>query len=165
MAPKGWLSGFLSPQGEYVPMEGGSHISTIIANPERFGFTKEHIEETYEKYGENMGREGKAREELIVDATKNGWMRVAHNAVNDRFTINVWELNGKAKSNLKRFAEKLSRGKLDNQKHQYSEVFIHVLSTNEGKRTDVAGLMSGYVAKWKDIKMRRLSMRDGYGEI
>jgi len=53
-----------------------NHIIYIIANPKVFGFTLEQLKETYKKYDEPFGSEGKARREIIDDAIGRGWIRV-----------------------------------------------------------------------------------------
>lgn len=55
-----------------------SHIKVITDDPEKFGLTRDYIESVYEKYGEKIGTEGKAREEIIKEASRQGWIRVRH---------------------------------------------------------------------------------------
>lgn len=60
--------------------EGGiTHIHDLVENPEVFGFSKKEIEDTYNKYNEEIGSEGKAREEIISKAMANGWIRMRFN--------------------------------------------------------------------------------------
>ena len=54
------------------------HIDSVTKEPEKFGLTKEHIDAVYKKHGEQKGREGKSREELIKEISKQGWIRVRH---------------------------------------------------------------------------------------
>jgi hypothetical protein len=56
---------FINPFGKVVSTNGRSHISMIIAEPEKFGFTKDYIQDAYDKYKEKLGVEGTAREDLI----------------------------------------------------------------------------------------------------
>lgn len=62
--------------GKVIEVQNSLHIKDIIENPKTFDMTKEHIEEIYKKYNEKMGFEGKAREELMVEAMDKGWIRV-----------------------------------------------------------------------------------------
>ena len=55
---------FISPKGQIVDTEI-NHIATIIANPKKFGLTKDYIQTVYDKYNEKVNVEGKAREEII----------------------------------------------------------------------------------------------------
>jgi len=69
---------WISPEGEVMSIDG-NHIESIHKDPEKFGFNKEEIEDIYAKHGENpkySGMEGKAREELMVDAMNRGWIRI-----------------------------------------------------------------------------------------
>lgn len=53
-----------------------NHIDVIRRNPGRFGLNEESLRETFRRYGEDTGVNGRAREELIRRATENGWVRV-----------------------------------------------------------------------------------------
>jgi hypothetical protein len=89
-----WLEGldksgayWISPQGTIMPMNHYHHIESIIKDPELFGFTKEQIEETYEKYGEKPGVEGKARGEIMTDAMNRGWIRIRKYSRPDFYSV------------------------------------------------------------------------------
>ena len=56
----------------------GKHIDFIIRNPEQFGITSQIIQRVFDKNGEKLGQEGKAREELIKFVAKEGWIRIRH---------------------------------------------------------------------------------------
>ena len=55
-----------------------SHVRVVWENSEKFGFTREHVKEIYEDFGETPGSEGRAREVIIREAAKHGWIRVRH---------------------------------------------------------------------------------------
>lgn len=67
-----WMKG-----GEVVE-NSNSHIRVIIDNPEKFGVTSEYIQSVYDKHGETLGVEGEAREEVIREVSRNGWVRIRH---------------------------------------------------------------------------------------
>lgn len=48
----------------------------VISSPEKFGLTREYIEEQYEAYGEKIGTEGKARENIIRKLMFAGFTRI-----------------------------------------------------------------------------------------
>ena len=75
MTIKGSVAFFLSPSGDviYVPQ---NHISTVIADPERFGLTTEKIQSVYDMHGEKIGVEGEARRELLLRVIADGWIRI-----------------------------------------------------------------------------------------
>ncbi|HPC71448.1 MAG TPA: hypothetical protein PLB48_06565 [Treponema sp.] len=54
------------------------HINYIIEYPEYFGLTREYIEQVYASFNEKIGFEGKAREALIKQVSKDGWIRLRH---------------------------------------------------------------------------------------
>lgn len=83
-----------------------THINDIIENPETFGFTKKYIEDMYKKYNEKLYTEGKAREEIMVEAMKEGWIRVRQTSSRggNRWTIQ-FENYKKQKKDLKNLVE------------------------------------------------------------
>ncbi len=79
---------FLSPNGHIVHVPQ-NHISTVIAEPERFGLTQAEIETAYRKYGERIGVEGEARKELLLKVISQGWLRI-------RRYRNYWSVTAEA---------------------------------------------------------------------
>ena len=59
-----------------IKQVNNKHINDIIGNPEAFGFTLAQIKGVYEKNKEPLGSEGKSREQIMVKAMKDGWIRV-----------------------------------------------------------------------------------------
>mgnify|MGYP006312357465 FL=1 len=53
-----------------------NHVRFVLNNPEAFDFTKEELVDIYRRYGEKIGQEGKAREEIIRECARRGWIRV-----------------------------------------------------------------------------------------
>lgn len=93
---------WISPQGEIVPAKQ-KHIMDIIANPKKFGFTDDHVRETFAKHGEDpkVNIEGDAREELIEDALKRGWIRVR--GYRNYVSMTVSKLNDNIKATIWRW--------------------------------------------------------------
>lgn len=67
---------FWAKGNKIIQVQNDIHIKDICSNPEIFGFTKKQLEEIFNKYNEDWGYEGKAREEIMVIAMKNGWVRI-----------------------------------------------------------------------------------------
>ncbi|GHV35593.1 hypothetical protein AGMMS4952_27820 [Spirochaetia bacterium] len=87
-APAWWIS----PQGKILPIEqGNTHIQKVIDNPNAFGYTTEQIEDIYHSYGEAVGTEKKAREEIIRDILSKGWIRIRSHK--DYYTIQLTNLS------------------------------------------------------------------------
>jgi hypothetical protein len=63
-------------QGKIIKVQNSLHIKDVIDHPEEFNLTKKYIEDTYKKYNEKIYTEGKAREEIMVEVMKKGWVRV-----------------------------------------------------------------------------------------
>lgn len=66
---------FLSQTGDLIHVPQ-NHISTVIADPQRFGLTREEIDAVYEEHGERVGVEGEARRELLLRLISQGWIRI-----------------------------------------------------------------------------------------
>jgi len=83
----------------------------VLSQPERFGFTKDRVVAIYEKYGERLGFEGFAREEILREAIRGGWIRVRRYAGRrEVVSINVPSLSPEIKGVLSRFAARLTKG-------------------------------------------------------
>jgi hypothetical protein len=48
----------------------------VLEKPEKFGLTKEELRKFYESYGEPLGHEGRAREEIIKRLMRKKWIRI-----------------------------------------------------------------------------------------
>jgi hypothetical protein len=112
---------FISPKGQVIDTEI-NHIATIVANPKKFGLTKDYIQAVYDKHGEKMNTEGKAREEIILRLIKQGWMRIRR--YKNFWSINVNRFNGKVKAELQMWAHNLIQGKIPSYKEQ--DVYMDV---------------------------------------
>jgi len=108
---------WVSPAGRFYDIDKGldeRHIYYLVDNPELFGFTRQHILDTYQKYGEpnpyerdNDKRpiEGEARQELIIDAVKRGWIRIRNFMKLFQWTVNVYQLDSITRERLTRWAK------------------------------------------------------------
>jgi hypothetical protein len=96
---------WISPQGrvQYIT-NGETHIGQVIAHPTYFGFTKEEIENIFKKHNEDLKTEGKAREEIILDLIKKGWVRIRKYNRPDIWSVNVPNLNNRIKDAIQGWA-------------------------------------------------------------
>lgn len=101
---------FISPNGEiiYAPV---THINTIIRHPKKFGLNSEFIEHIYDFYGEKIGQEGKAREQILISLLNKGWIRLRR--YRNFWSVNVVNFSSKIKSYLQKWANMLLKGKLE----------------------------------------------------
>jgi len=100
---------FISPEGELINVSNTSHIRVVINNPERFGLVIEQIRDTYSKYNESMGIEGKARGEIIMDIIKKGWIHI-RKTIRTCWVVNAWEINATTTNILSKWANDILKG-------------------------------------------------------
>jgi hypothetical protein len=79
---------FIHPYGGQVIYVPHSHISLVISNPEKFQLNFDYIKTIYEKYGEKIGLEGRARREILLHLIDQGFIRI-------RKYKNHWQVNVK----------------------------------------------------------------------
>jgi len=83
-----------------------NHITEIVTNPKKFGFTKEEVVSTFEKYGEKMPSEGKARRELIDTAIGRGFIRLRQYR-NSHWSITIAKMDKRTRSLITDWAKKI----------------------------------------------------------
>lgn len=88
---------WITPSGKYiyVPI---SHIDTVLNNLGIFGITKEYIDSVYDKHKEIKYVEGLAREEIIKELVRKGFIRIREYRI--KWTITVYDLTKKVKDQL-----------------------------------------------------------------
>jgi len=116
---------WISPAGK-ITQVSDNHISSIIRNPEVFGLSRDDIVETYKKYNEKIGQEGKAREEIIKSVIAKGFIRVRLYAKQGVWSINVNRLNDKNKDLIQQWAENIVKSGGD----KYNTVNIYTIDDN-----------------------------------
>ena len=89
---------WISPKSEVLQIKT-THIDTVISMPEKFGMTRQEIDDIYTKHGEQIGIEGEAREEIIVDLVRQGWIRVRQYP-SKGWSINIGRMTKKIKDIL-----------------------------------------------------------------
>ena len=71
-------NGFWVKEAEVFDITEDTHVGFIIKYPYRFNLTTDDIELLYGHYGEPLGSEKQAREDLVRIATSQGWVRIRH---------------------------------------------------------------------------------------
>lgn len=102
---------WINPYGKILSNGSDTHIQIIINNPEKFGLTKDKIQQIYNKYNEPMGKEGFAREEIIKNVAQKGFIRIRLYK-NNYWSVTLYDFNKKAKKSLSVWAEKEKDNKL-----------------------------------------------------
>lgn len=67
---------WINQRGKILDIGIGTHIDQVIQSPANFGLTIKYIRNVYEKFGEPVGIEGKAREQIMIELIKNGFIRI-----------------------------------------------------------------------------------------
>ena len=67
---------FIQPHGGQVIYVPHSHISLVISNPEKFHLNFDYVRAIYEKFGEKLGLEGRARREILLHLIDKGFIRI-----------------------------------------------------------------------------------------
>jgi len=111
---------WISPRGKLVSV-GINHIDTIIKNPKKFGYSTPKIEKIYKKHKEKMGVEGDAREEIILDVVKSGWIRLRR-YVNRYWSITINTLNNKTKDVLWQWSNEMLKKKKEKDKYMTVQI-------------------------------------------
>ncbi len=101
-APAYWIN----PSGKVLAVDT-NHIDKVIKHPEKYNISKEEIEAIYKSENENVGVEGKAREKIIVDLIRQGWIRLRFYPRQAMWTANISRLNNRAKDCLHSWASNL----------------------------------------------------------
>lgn len=102
---------WISPTGRIFDTKGDFHIKSVIDYPHKFGMTDEYVESVYKKHGEwdedksRLG-EGNAREELIVQLTKMGWIRMRFYPRQFMWSVTLDKLSGKTKDYMYKWAQR-----------------------------------------------------------
>jgi hypothetical protein len=99
---------FLSQTGDLIHVPQ-NHISTVIADPERFELTREEIDAVYEEYGERVGVEGMARREILLRIIADGWIRIRRYP-NRRWSVTANNLTPPVQKLLQDWAGKMLSG-------------------------------------------------------
>lgn len=124
--------------------QGLYHINDIISHPEEFGFTKEDIEREHERYGEKPGQEGQARDSLMTQALKRGWIRIR--ARRNFFSVQVWDYNIRTYENLERFVETALEDGIDGEyAYGSDEMKINALKTGKMKSLTFDEVLKGHL--------------------
>jgi hypothetical protein len=155
----------IAPDGDLIPVTGiGGHIQTVIAYPEIFGLTREYIKGVYKERSEFISEEGNARDFILTELYKKGWIRVGILSMKgsmggwgEDISIDLWVLDNSARGRLRNWA----RGVIfDIGKDEASKIDVVVYTLSDGAEhsagiMDVAG---GIIAK-QDGKFKKLSLR------
>ena len=95
---------WISPSGK-ISGVNTTHIQSIIKNPNHFGLTLDYIKKEYENFNEQLGIEGQAREKIMKNLLKSGWIRIRK--ARNFYTVQIDKLTNKIKDYLQSFTSKM----------------------------------------------------------
>ena len=121
---------FLSQTGDLIHVPQ-NHISTVIADPERFSLTRKEIDAVYEEYGERVGVEGEARREILLRIIADGWIRIRR--YRNYWSVTAPSLSPATEKRLQGWAARTLEG-IDGFKEMDRYVPVRI-STTEGETT------------------------------
>jgi len=117
-----------------VPM---LHIDLVVNYSEKFGLTKQIIQNTFEKFNEPIGVEGKARHELMYNLIQKGWIRVRFTPKKSLWTIEINKLTKQSKNIIWDFFSNLDL------RSQYDDVSIIEISKEiKYNKTNIKSILS-----------------------
>ncbi|MFW9942563.1 MAG: hypothetical protein ACFFFT_16105 [Candidatus Thorarchaeota archaeon] len=88
---------------DHKVLETSSHHQEVIKSPQIFGETVESVRETYKKYGEKLGLEAKARDEILTRVIQRGFIRIRENRNN--WSVQVWKLTDETRDRIHKWAK------------------------------------------------------------
>lgn len=137
------LNGYwVSPKGQVIDIGSDNHIDKIIENPIRYNISSRFIKSEHEKYGERIGQEGDARDNIMIKVLKDGWIRVR--ARRNFVSVQVWDFDRKTIRNLESFATEGYDEGFNGYHIAPNEVFkVSALRTNKVRQTEVESLVKG----------------------
>ena len=114
---------WISPSGEIMPVET-HHVTDFLRYPEVFGLTRDDVLSSYQKYGERLGIEGKAREELILGAMKKGWIRLRYNQKAQSWTAQLSGFTDRQKEYLVNWCLRMMEGEFGYKVSRLSQIKV-----------------------------------------
>lgn len=132
---------FISPKGDFINIDD-THINSIINYPEKFNLNRNYIDSVYKKYGETVGQEGEAREEIIKNIIEKGWIRVREYA-NQYWSLQLYRLNKRKEELIFRLAVNIKDKKLSRYGSLFDEVKITDIYNDKLYAVTVNDIISG----------------------
>lgn len=120
---------WINPRGKIAGV-GNTHIQSVVKDPTKFGLNRSYIEKMYDKYGEMIGQEGRAREDIIRLLIGQGFIRIRKYR-NQGYTVSINKLNNKTKDILQLWAYGILNGEYGfKEKELYASVKIDPIIGN-----------------------------------
>lgn len=128
---------WVSPKSKIVTVTT-NHIGDIISYPNKFGVTRDYINDVYKRYGERVGQEGEARHEIIEYVLNHGWIRVRR--YRNYWSVTVDELSRPRLRTIRNFVHTLVK---DGAMHKYDELRILDMKNDSLKTVNAEEVIYG----------------------
>lgn len=134
---------WISPTGDIRVMDSGKyHITDVIQNPIVFGLSRSTIDNVYDAHGERMGQEGVARDNLMTNLLRDGWIRVRVRRNN--YSIQVWEFLPKTYTLIENFISSLLEDGVNGEyASEHDEAKLNSLKTGKMKTVTFGEILKG----------------------
>lgn len=95
---------WITPENKIIPVIT-SHIDEVFNNPLIFGLSYEYLISVYQKYEEVLRTEGQARQEIIGELVKRGFIRIRRykKIGQEYWSVNVKEINEASMETIRQF--------------------------------------------------------------
>lgn len=136
---------WVSPDGNLREVaDGAYHINDVIQNPEVFGYTRKQIEALYNEYGERLGQEGDARDSLMTNLLKDGWVRVR--VRRNHYSVQVWNFDPNTYTKLENLATVLIEDGINGEfASEHDELKVNALKTGKMKSLTMGEVLKGFL--------------------
>lgn len=122
---------FIDKVGTIIPVSS-THIQTIVNSPAKFGLTKKQVLFEFIGTGEPIGFEGVARNKIILDLLKKGFIRIRYNSKSACWRIQIHSaLTLKLKKHILTFCRELQSGSISDLASHPANVDIEIHDTSE----------------------------------
>jgi len=141
---------WISPKGDIRVVKAGSyHINDAIQNPEVFGWNSEDINSLYDEYGERLGQEGSARDNLMTSLLKDGWVRVRIRK--NFYSIQVWDFTPNSMNRIENFISSVIEDGINGHHATvHDDAKINALKTGKMKSISFGEILKGHLYEAQD---------------
>lgn len=93
--PGGQKAFWIEPSGKVVDIGDTNHINFLTVNNTAFKISDKEIEDIHRKYHEPIGVEGKARDEIIINSLKKGFITLRYMGRESKWVARVYDLKNR----------------------------------------------------------------------
>jgi hypothetical protein len=122
----GYHAYWISPAGESIGVVR-KHIDLIVHDPKKFGFSSTYVRKIFQDNNEPPGFEGKARQVLMAQLIRQGWIRLRFCQKPYGWRAQVAILNTASKGLLIQWAKTCKIGKQD----KHMQIFVMSFADHE----------------------------------